>query len=114
MSEFPPALRRYLAAVTAVGIAVLAGLVAIAGDGLTGHAQVLVPLCMLVVLGEVFPIKLPGGEGEFTTSTTFALAVLIVGGPEPAALALALGSAVTDALRRRSIWRGAFNVAQYT
>ncbi|MEA2443186.1 MAG: hypothetical protein QOJ12_478, partial [Thermoleophilales bacterium] len=68
----------------------------------------------LVVLGEIYPIKLPGDEGEFTTSTTFAFAVLLIAGVAPAAAALALGSAVTDAIRRRSIWRGAFNVAQYT
>jgi diguanylate cyclase (GGDEF)-like protein len=115
VSEFPTALRRYLAAVTAVGLAVLVALVVDAGAGVVQHSTApLVLLALLVVLGEIYPIKLPGGEGEFTTSTTFAFAVLLVGGAAPAAVALAFGSLVTDALRQRSIWRAVFNAAQYT
>src|SRR4051812_18768871 len=115
MSEFPPPLRRYLAAVTGLGLLALVALIAWFGDGSLVAANASLPLlCLLVVVGEIFPIKLPGGEGEFTVSTTFAFAVLLVAGPMPAALAVALGSAATDCLRGRSIWRAAFNVAQYT
>src|ERR1700742_2824007 len=115
MAEFPPPLRRYLLAVTGLGLAALIGLVAVFGDGSLVSANASLPLlCLLVVVGEIFPIKLPGGEGEFTVSTTFAFAVLLVAGPMPAALAVALGSAATDILRGRSIWRAAFNIAQYT
>ena len=115
MAEFSPTLRRYLAAVSAAGLATLVVLVGIAPDGLVANpTPALALLALLVVLGEVFPIKLPGDDGEFTTSTTFAFALLITGGCEKAMVALAAGSLITDLLRRRSLWRGAFNIAQYT
>jgi diguanylate cyclase (GGDEF)-like protein len=115
MSEFPTPLRRYLVAVTGLGLAALIALIGWFGDSALVSANASLPLlCLLVVFGEIFPIKLPGGEGEFTVSTTFAFAVLLVAGPMPAALAVALGSAATDCLRGRSVWRAAFNIAQYT
>src|SRR5215208_8076443 len=115
MAEFSPTLRRYLAAVSAAGLVTLVALVAISPGGLIANpTPALLLLAVLVVLGEVFPIKLPGGDGEFTTSTTFAFALLITGGCEKAMIALAAGSAITDLLRRRSAWRAAFNIAQYT
>src|SRR4051812_30644820 len=115
MAEFSPTLRRYLAAVSFAGLATLVVLVAIAPGGLVANpTPALALLALLVALGEVFPIKLPGDDGEFTTSTTFAFALLITGGCEKAMVALAAGSLITDLLRRRSPWRGAFNIAQYT
>src|SRR4051812_1307391 len=115
MAEFSPILRRYLAAVSVTGLATLVALVGIAPGGLVANpTPALALLALLVVLGEVFPIKLPGDDGEFTTSTTFAFALLITGGCEKAMVALAAGSLITDLLRRRSPWRGAFNIAQYT
>jgi diguanylate cyclase (GGDEF)-like protein len=115
MSEFSPTLRRYLAIVSAGGLATLVAVIAAGPHALVEHpTPALILLAVLVVLGEVFPIKLPGGDGEFTTSTTFAFALLITAGPEKAIVALAAGSAITDLLRGRSWWRGAFNIAQYT
>ena len=115
MAEFSPTLRRYLAVVSAAGLATLVALVAISPGGLISNpTPALMLLAVLVVLGEVFPIKLPGDDGEFTTSTTFAFALLITAGPEKAVVALAAGSAITDLLRRRSWWRAAFNIGQYT
>src|SRR3954470_16234286 len=114
MAEFPPNLPRYLPAVSAAGLLTLAALVALnPGALITQPTPPLVLLGALVILGEVFPIKLPGDDGEFTTSTTFAFALLIAGGPEKAALGLAAGSLITDMLRGRSPWRAAFNIAQY-
>jgi len=115
MAEFSPTLRRYLAVVSAAGLATLVALVATSPGGLISNpTPALMLLAVLVVLGEVFPIKLPGDDGEFTTSTTFAFALLITAGPEKAVVALAAGSAITDLLRRRSWWRAAFNIGQYT
>jgi len=115
MVEFSPTLRRYLVVVTAAGVATLVALVAMSPGGLAANpTPALALLALLVVLGEVFPIKLPGDDGEFTTSTTFAFALLITGGCEKAVVALAAGSVITDLLRRRSAWRAAFNIAQYT
>jgi diguanylate cyclase (GGDEF)-like protein len=115
MAEFSPTLRRYLVAVSAAGLATLALLVGHSPAALVDTpTPALALLAVLVVLGEVFPIKLPGDDGEFTTSTTFAFALVITGGPEKAVVALAVGSIITDLLHGRSVWHGAFNVAQYT
>src|SRR4051794_28722700 len=106
---------RYLAAVSVGGAATLAAVLASSGAQWLVHPRpAVVVLAGLVVVGEVFPIKLPYGEGEFTTSTTFAYAVLLTAGLAPALVALALGSAITDALRSRSLWKLAFNAGQYT
>src|SRR4051812_23485569 len=108
-------LLRYLAAVSVGGAVTLAGVLATSGSRWVVHPRpAMVILAVLVMVGEVFPIKLPFGEGEFTTSTTFAFAVLLGSGLAPALVALALGSAITDAVRSRSGWKLAFNIGQYT
>src|SRR3954451_15294793 len=111
----PQALNAYLAAISVAGLGVLGAVLAlrVSVDLETVGLEVTV-LSALVVAGEVFPIRLPHGEGEFTTSTTFAYALLLVAGLAPAALALALGSAITDGLRSRSLPKLAFNAGQYT
>src|SRR4051794_25488728 len=99
----PHPLYAYLAAVAVAGWAALV-LVVLHDRGVRLDAEVLI-LGALVVLGEVFPIRLPHGEGEFTTSTTFAYALLLCTGPSAAVIALAVGSAITDLIRSRSIWK---------
>src|SRR6476469_7447506 len=108
-------LLRYLAAVSLGGAATLVAVLASSGTQWLAHPRpAVIILAGLVVVGEVFPIKLPNGEGEFTTSTTFAYAVLLSAGLAPALVALAVGSPVTDAARSRSAWKLAFNIGQYT
>src|SRR3954453_14150619 len=65
--------------------------------------------------GEFVPLKVftRGAEGEVTTSTTFAIATMLVAGPLAALLALGLANLVADALSRKPLQKVAFNLAQY-
>ena len=69
-----------------------------------------------LVVSQARPIDLPrlGDLKEITTSTTFALALLLAWGTAPAVLALAAGSVVADALERKALKKVTFNAAQYT
>ncbi len=69
-----------------------------------------------VALGEMLPIKIPrrGNDEELTLSSSFALALLIVGGLGPAVIAQGLASLVQDVGSRKPLWRQRFNVGQYT
>src|SRR3954454_5319349 len=107
----PQPLYLYLSAVAVTGWAALV-VVLIHSRGLHVDSELLI-LGGLVVVGEVFPIRLPQGEGEFTTSTTFAYALLLCAGPSAAIVALAIGSAITDLMRSRSAWKLSFNIGQY-
>ena len=70
-------------------------------------------LCAL--LGEVAPLRVytRGAEGEATTSTTFAMALLIAGGVEAALVGLLIANLVADVARRKPAHKIAFNMAQY-
>src|SRR6266540_4821705 len=59
-------------------------------------------------------IVLRGTEGEITTATTFAFALVLASGPAAAALGLAVASLVSDVARRKSPVKIGFNVAQST
>jgi diguanylate cyclase (GGDEF)-like protein len=107
----PRPLYAYLGAVIAAGFGFLALLVATGHTALaTGGGLVFWLFTAFVVLGEVFPLQVPRRDGEITTSTTFAFALLLAFGTPALALALA---ALVDFIRRRSLWRAAFNVAQF-
>jgi diguanylate cyclase (GGDEF)-like protein len=69
-----------------------------------------------VALGEMLPIKIPrrGNDEELTLSSSFALALLIVGGLGPAVIAQGIASLVQDVDSRKPLWRQRFNVGQYT
>ena len=71
-------------------------------------------LLLLVMLGELLPIKVPRRDAEITTSTTFSFAALICFGVPAAVIAQVAGSLIIDIARQRSFLRSAFNVAQYT
>jgi diguanylate cyclase (GGDEF)-like protein len=77
------------------------------------HELLVFALCAL--LGELVPLKVytRGAEGETTTSTTFALALLIAGGVEAALVGLLLANLIADLLRRKPAHKIAFNMAQY-
>ncbi|MBA2644509.1 MAG: bifunctional diguanylate cyclase/phosphodiesterase [Solirubrobacterales bacterium] len=66
------------------------------------------------LLGELFPIKMPGKEDEITTSTCFMYALLIVFGLAPAVVVQVLISVVADLLQRKSPLSIAFNAGQLT
>ncbi len=73
-------------------------------------------LTVLLVLGELRPLlvlRRDGSSEPLTVSTTFALALVLVGPLSVAMLAQALAVTIDDVGRRRSPLRAAFNVGQY-
>jgi diguanylate cyclase (GGDEF)-like protein len=108
---------RYVAAITVLGLSVLAGIVARTFAGLRDAPMGVVLLFTpLVVIGELAPIRVRrrDGEEEITSSTTFAFALLLTCGAAAAALSLALASLVADLFRRKPVWKALFNVAQFS
>ena len=105
----------YLRAVAVGGSGVLVALVAVGGFDRTTAAPLLFALlAACVVLGEALPVTVPGHDEEVTTSTSFTFALLLVFGLAPAAIAQAVASAVSDAVRRKPAAVVAFNGAQCT
>ena len=90
------------------------------GTGLDTVPRLLTPelglfaLCALV--GELVPLKVHtrGAEGEVTTSTCFALALLLAGGPAVAVTGLIAASVIADVINGKQARKIAFNAAQYT
>jgi diguanylate cyclase (GGDEF)-like protein len=110
----PKPLYRYLAAVSLLGLAFLGAVLVGAWDTIAAAGRDYWVFFLLVLLGELLPIKVPRRDSEITTSTTFSFATMLIWGLPAAVFAQACGSALTDLARRRSPWRSAFNVAQYT
>ena len=54
-----------------------------------------------------------GAEGEVTTSTTFALAAMLVAGPLAGLVALGVANLFSDTLQRKSLQKILFNLFQY-
>ena len=71
-------------------------------------------LCALV--GELVPLKVHtrGSEGEVTTSTCFALALMLAGGPAVGMAGLLAASILADTINRKPVKKIAFNAAQYS
>jgi diguanylate cyclase (GGDEF)-like protein len=111
------ALRPYVAAVTLAGVATLAYFAIADGHSVLRHADLeLAILVTCAVVADLVPVTvvLRGTEGEITTATTFAFALVIAAGPAAAALGLAVASAFSDVARRKSPMKIGFNVAQST
>jgi diguanylate cyclase (GGDEF)-like protein len=106
----------YVAVVTVLG-AVAAAVVLVLGPyGMSQFGQYeLLVFAACVLLGELVPLKVytRGSEGETTTSTTFAFALLIAGGAEAALVGLLVANLVADVIRRKPAHKIAFNMAQY-
>jgi diguanylate cyclase (GGDEF)-like protein len=116
MTRRPQPLDIYVIAVIAAGAA-CAGLVL--GTGYHSLHRLLTPELALfaacALVGELVPMKVHtrGSEGEVTTSTCFALALMIAGGPAVALVGLVSASILADSLSRKGVKRVAFNAAQY-
>jgi diguanylate cyclase (GGDEF)-like protein len=109
----PRSVRRLLAAVIAAGAAVIAVCaVAVAGDPVERGGLIAV-LAAGMLLAELFPIRVPGREEEFSFSVSFTFALLITHGTAMAVLVAAAMLLLGDALRRRAPVKTAYNVAQY-
>ena len=111
-----PHLNRFVAAVIALGVVAAVGV--LAGESgelwMPGHNELLV-FGMCALLGELVPLKVyrRGAEGETTTSTTFAIALLIAGGPKAALVGLLGANLIADLVREKPARKIAFNLAQY-
>ena len=109
-------LNRYVAAVIALGALAAGGVLAFGPNGLShfGERELLL-FAACALLGELVPLKVytRGAEGETTTSTTFAVALLIAGGVEAALAGLLFANLVADTLLRKPARKIAFNMAQY-
>ena len=82
-------------------------------DRLLDPELALFALCALV--GELVPLKVHtrGSEGEVTTSTCFALALMLAGGPAVGMAGLLAASIVADTINGKPVKKIAFNAAQY-
>src|SRR3954471_7815749 len=106
----------YVTAVIVVGAACAVG-VTISGAG--DLHRLLSPEALMFFLfafcGEFVPLKVftRGAEGEVTTSTTFALAAMLVAGPLAGLVALGLANVPGDTLARKHLQKVLFNVFQY-
>jgi diguanylate cyclase (GGDEF)-like protein len=109
-------LQAYVIAVIGLGALCCAGVFALDGDNLErllSAELLLFAICALI--GEFVPLKvvMRGVEGEVTTSTTFAFAALLVGGPACAVVTLVGASFVADGVRRKAPTKVLFNGCQY-
>src|SRR3954471_19918090 len=106
----------YVTAVIVVGAACAVG-VTISGAG--DFHRLLSPEALMFFLfaffGEFVPLKVftRGAEGEVTTSTTFALAAMLVAGPLAGLLAHGMANVLADMIGRKSLQKILFNVSQY-
>ncbi len=73
-------------------------------------------LAALVILGELWPVIAAGSSDPqgVVTSHAFVFAVLYLYGPWPAITLLAVGTLISEARRRKPVWKWFFNVGQYT
>ena len=109
-------LTRYVAAVTILGVVACGGVLVLGPNGAAHFGErELIVFALCALLGELVPLKVytRGAEGETTTSTTFAVALLIAGGIEAALVGLLLANLVADLVRRKPARKIAFNMAQY-
>jgi diguanylate cyclase (GGDEF)-like protein len=107
----------YVTAVTVLGAVAAVVVLAFGPHGTSrfGEYELLV-FAACALLGELAPLKVytRGSEGETTTSTTFAFAMLIAGGAEAALAGLLLANLIADLIRRKPAHKIAFNMAQYS
>ncbi len=106
----------YVSAVIAVGMLCTVGLTL---DGADDLRRLVSPEAIMFFLfafaGEFLPLKVftRGAEGEVTTSTTFALAAMLVAGPLAGLVALGMANILADAIGRKPLQKIAFNFFQY-
>jgi diguanylate cyclase (GGDEF)-like protein len=104
----------YVASVLLLG-ATVAALLLRSGPDLGGAYAEFWIITAFVALGELLSISLSGLEGqtEVTTSTIFAVALLIRFGPGAAILAQTVTSLAADLRLSKPVYKALFNVAQY-
>jgi diguanylate cyclase (GGDEF)-like protein len=109
-------IQRYVATVLVAGVAAGAWIVARDGGAEIHNATPAVAVLMLlVIVGELYPIRVPLRDDaeDVTTSTAFMFATLLLAGPALAVVAQCTASVLSDLRARKPWWKATFNVAQY-
>jgi diguanylate cyclase (GGDEF)-like protein len=107
-------LRSFVAATSAAGVALVGGVLVRDGGAAFGHINGLVALFAVAILAaELFPLDVPGHEGQVTFSITFAFALLLAQGLAVVIVVHVLCVVIADLVRRRGAPRVVFNAAQY-
>ncbi len=72
-------------------------------------------LAGLVILGELYPIRVPLRDDaeEVTTSPAFMFALLLLSGPALAIIAQTVAALLSDIHSRKAWWKASFNIGQY-
>jgi diguanylate cyclase (GGDEF)-like protein len=110
----PRSLRSFVTLVSVAGITLVGAVVLRAPADLLGRLDALLVLFAVAILvAELFPLDIPGHEGEATFSTTFAFALLLAEGTTVVVLTHVLCVVLADLVRRRPIEKLVFNAAQY-
>jgi diguanylate cyclase (GGDEF)-like protein len=105
----------YVTVVSFVGLAALLSQIARLSDEATRPAFWI--LGILVVISEIFPIRIQRASGsveEITTATTFSFALLLLLSTPAAVIAQSVASFTDDAIRRKPGRKTLFNIAQYS
>src|SRR4051794_39097222 len=107
---------RYVATVSVAGLA--AGAWIIAHDAraeMSSATPAVAVLMLLVIVGELYPIRVPLRDDaeDVTTSTAFMFATLLLAGPALALIAQCTASVLSDIRGRKRWWKATFNVGQY-
>lgn len=109
-------IERYVAAVSVAGATIGTWVVARNAEAeLRAASWVVGALALLVIVGELYPIRVPLRDDaeDVTLSTAFMFAVLLLSGPAMAITAQVVASVVSDVRARRMWWKTVFNAAQY-
>ncbi len=107
---------RYVATVSVAGITAGAWIVAHdARAEMSAATPAVAVLMLLVIVGELYPIRVPLRDDaeDVTTSTAFMFATLLLAGPALALIAQCTASVLSDIRGRKQWWKATFNVGQY-
>src|SRR6476646_10128988 len=107
---------RYVATVSVAGL--VAGAWIVAHDAraeIATATPAVAVLMLLVIVGELYPIRVPLRDDaeDVTTSTAFMFATLLLAGPALALIAQCTASVLSDVRARKPWWKATFNIGQY-
>ena len=114
-SKLPSPVRRLIVAITAAGIAIVAVQATQVRTWSMRDGLIFAVLAGLVTVIELFPIHLRFRTETLNMSMTDAAwtAGLLLARPSVLTLAVAVGAAASQALRRRPAYKAVFNIGQY-
>jgi diguanylate cyclase (GGDEF)-like protein len=109
-----PILRNFVAATAVAGVALVAGVLLRDGGAVFAQIDGLVVLFAFAILvAELFPLDVPGHEGQATFSITFAFALLLARGVAVVIVVHVACVLIADLVRRSPRPKLIFNAAQY-